>query len=119
MSQPERVLVVDETSDTAEVLQAVLKPRGLFVNRIRPLEGPEVCSSNPPAVLVLDADSVETTAAGWAGFEHVPQVIIGTWQVPESAGETSSASRRYLQKPFQYAELIQAVEALIAHAPGC
>ncbi len=117
MSQRERVLVVDGVSDTAEVLQAVLEPRGLTVNRVCRLEAREKPSVAPPKVLVLDVDSANPPAGDWGELQNVPQVIIGTWQAPASRDGGASADqpeRRYLQKPFQYAELVRAIETLIA-----
>jgi DNA-binding response OmpR family regulator len=119
VSNCERILVVDEVSDTAEVLQAVLEPRGLTVNRVSRLDqslAPSV--ETRPAVVVLDVESCdEANCRDWGGWQSVPQVIIGTIQLStvatrESQSQTT-AERRYLQKPFQYADLVQAIEALI------
>ena len=135
MSNRERVLVVDEISDTAEVLQAVLEPRGVTVNRIcrwGQTESPTV--ENRPAVVVYDAESLADgelpTSGNWPG---VPQIIIGTIRpIKFDTGkfdtgkfetgksdikepDSPDVERRYLQKPFQFAELVQAIEALIAH----
>ena len=124
MSNRERVLVVDEISDTAEVLQAVLEPRGVTVNRVSRWgqnEFPTV--ENRPSVVVYDVESLADGALPASGNWHgVPQIIIGTIRLPKSDGAKSDrkepaapdVQRRYLQKPFQFAELIQAIEALIA-----
>jgi len=122
VSQRERVLVVDEGNDTAEVLQAVLEPRGLTVNRISRLDQTPFPSSEArPAVVVLDADSsVGANCPDWERWRNVPQVIIGTIDVSPKASHTimgDAAGRRYLQKPFQFAELVQAIEALVAVQP--
>lgn len=129
MSNRERILVVDEISDTAEVLQAVLAPRGVTVNRIcRWGQTENPAAENRPAVVVYDAESQAdgalTDGALKAGgtWPGVPQVIIGTLRVARSDSDDSDgnvpaapvAQRRYLQKPFQFAELVQAIEALIA-----
>ena len=134
MSNRERVLVVDEISDTAEVLQAVLEPRGVTVNRVSRWgqnEFPTV--ENRPAVIVYDVESLVDGALPASGNWHgVPQIIIGTIRLPKSDGAKSDGAksdgaksdrnepaapdvqRRYLQKPFQFTELIQAIESLIA-----
>ena len=115
MSERERVLVVDAVSDTAEVLRAILEPRGMTVNRVRRLDEREIpAAAEPPAVLVLDADSSGPLAAGWSRLQSVPQVIIGTWRSVEAGESACGAPTRYLHKPFQFAELVQAIEALIA-----
>ena len=116
MSERERVLVVDEISDTAEVLQAVLGPRGLTVNRVSRLEERSL-RADRPAVLVLDADSSGATAPDRDDLRNVPQIIIGTWHASARAGAQSSGAqpeRRYLQKPFHFADLVRAIESLIA-----
>ena len=121
MSNRERVLVVDEVPDTAEVLQAVLEPRGVTVNRVRRLDpavAPE--EENRPAVVVLNAESIDgSPSTGLSAWQNVPQVIIGTLRFPASAGEPAdgAVARRVLQKPFQFAELVQAIESLIGQ--GC
>jgi CheY-like chemotaxis protein len=133
VSSRERVLVVDEISDTAEVLQAVLEPRGVTVNRICRLSQSDYPTvENRPAVVVYDADTIAAGAfAAGGNWQGVPQIIIGTIRAahadrPESdRGESNrgvsakresavpNVARRYLQKPFQFAELLQAIEALI------
>lgn len=123
MSNKDCVLVVDGVPDTALVLEAVLAPRGLSVNRVRGLDSalaPTV--ANRPAVIVVDVESCTAACAEpCESWQSVPQVIIGTMRVPEAAPESAddapasgTPERRYLQKPFQFAELIQAVETLIA-----
>ncbi|MBI3861530.1 MAG: response regulator transcription factor [Planctomycetia bacterium] len=117
MSRQECVLVVDEVSDTAEVLQAVLEPRGVAVSRVRRLDGPSGPVNRPPSVMVLDADAFGAAPTCGEGWRNVPQVIIGTVRSPDSEppdGKGSRTARRYLQKPFQFAELVQAIESLIA-----
>jgi DNA-binding NtrC family response regulator len=114
VSKREGVLVVDDVSDTAEVLQAVLEPRGLTVNRVRRLElAAPAANGSRPAVLVLNAEALDCASpAIGGGWHNVPQVIIGTVQVADEAIDPI-ASRRFLRKPFQFAELVQAIESLI------
>ncbi|MGE5193039.1 MAG: hypothetical protein ACM3U2_11100 [Deltaproteobacteria bacterium] len=124
MSNRERVLVVDEVSDTAEVLQAVLEPRGVTVNRVRRLD-PAAASAieNRPAVVVLTAESIAgLPPTGLSGWQTVPQVIIGTVRVCAAGpGDPAAgaAAPRVFQKPFQFAELVHAIESLIGkpHTP--
>lgn len=125
MSNRERILVVDDVSDTAEVLQAVLEPRGVTVNRVS-RRGQSECRSadKRPSVVVYDAESLSDGTPPADGRWHgVPQIIIGTMRVAHAADSIDSlgnartaadSERRYLQKPFHYAELVQAIEALIA-----
>jgi len=116
VSNRDQVLVVDEMSDTADVLRAVLEPRGLSVNRVRRYEPPELPIPDPrPAVVVLDADAQEAPAA--QAWHNVPLVVIGQVRITESPvadAPGAPAQRHFLQKPFQFAELVQAVERMIA-----
>jgi DNA-binding response OmpR family regulator len=119
VSNTERVLVVDEVSDTAEVLQAVLEPHGVSVSRVRRLDPATAAGSEKcPAVVVLKAESMEgTIPEGLEGWQHVPQVIIGTVRIPAAdvgVSHAGAAARRVLQSPFQFADLVQAIESLIA-----
>ncbi|HEY3965651.1 MAG TPA: hypothetical protein VGM05_13925 [Planctomycetaceae bacterium] len=119
MSKQECVLVVDEISDTTAVLQAVLEPRGVAVNRIRNLGGSAAGNAAPrPSVVVLDAESLSGSTPPFGDdWKNIPQVIIGTIHVAEMATIDDPSAvplRRYFQKPFQFAELVQAIESLIA-----
>jgi DNA-binding response OmpR family regulator len=109
---------VDDVSDTADVLQAVLEPRGVTVNRVRRRElDKPAANGNRPAVLILDAESLSgARPVICGGWRNVPQVIIGTVQVTEDSSDPTVA-RRFLRKPFQFAELVQAIESLIAVQP--
>jgi DNA-binding response OmpR family regulator len=117
VSNRECVLVVDEIPDTAEVLEAVFASRGLTVNRVRHLDSAfPPTLANRPALIVVDVESCATSPAR-GDWQDVPQVIIGTFRTAQEADDAppgEAPERRYLQKPFQFAELIQAIEALIA-----
>lgn len=123
MSNRERILVVDEVSDTAEVLQAVLEPRGLTVNRVRRLDlANSTGAASRPAVVVLNVESTNGTGpAEWNDWRDVPLVIIGTAHLPVArstpSAECPPAARRVLSKPFQFAELVAAIEAMIVRPP--
>jgi DNA-binding response OmpR family regulator len=119
VSNRDCVLVVDEIPDTAEVLEAVLASRGLTVNRVRHLDSAlPPTLANRPALIVVDVESCASPNARTCDdWQNVPQVIIGTMQAPEAADDVphgGTPERRYLQKPFQFADLIQAIDALIA-----
>ena len=116
MVSGQRVLVVDGLSETEQVLKAVLEPRGLQVDRIRsgsPLSAaaPRFGSSHAPTkrpnvVVLHEADDVPYQAQ-WGA---VPRVIIGSAHIPEAAAD---GSPEYLPHPFQYRELIGAIERLL------
>ena len=104
-----RVLVVDGLSETEQVLKAVLEPRGLEVNRIRGSRNTEA-QDDPPGVIVLheDGPNPEVPHPEWS---DVPRVVIG----PATGGNSENRLLREerLQKPFQYGELIAAIERLL------
>lgn len=110
----QRVLVVDEISDTEEVLRAVLEPRGMHVDR---LHGKDTSIAvNPealPAVVVIDTESESPSHTTRERWRQVPQVIIGSARIAHTADAQGDAERHYLAKPFQYAELVCAIERLI------
>lgn len=120
MSNRECILVIDEISDTADVLKAVMEPRGHSVNRVRHADdGGRIGTHDKPTVVVLDAESRSDTASTLSRWQNVPQVIIGTFVPsgePADASSPNGAERRFLEKPFQFAALIQAIESLVAQA---
>jgi CheY-like chemotaxis protein len=108
------VLVVDSESATEEVLKAVLEPRGLRVDRVRDLTSQS--DYGLPSLLVIDDEksSIDIrSSSGWAG---VPRVVIGSAQISggSESGGSESDTGQYLQKPFQYPELIQLIDQLLA-----
>lgn len=116
MVSGQRVLVVDGLAETEQVLKAVLEPRGLHVDRVRRGTPPLSCTEEPkkrapvaarPNVLVLHEDVED--AGGLDQWGQIPRVIIGSMRVPER-----SDSGEYLPHPFQYRELIGAIERLLS-----
>ena len=110
MSHGQRVLVVDGLSEVQEVLQAVLEPRGLRVDWVRNhVHSPSSPAQNRPDLVILDAEAIpdDLPPDDWAG---VPQVIIGG---VAQAVSPLGPQRQYLNKPFQYTELIRAIEQLL------
>lgn len=105
------ILVVDGPSETADVLQAVLEPRGTVVQRTRS-QMLNQSKSKPHAadVVILDMDDPATLdGIGNDTLRTTPQVRIGSDRVMVTDTKT-----RFLQKPFQFPELIRAVEDLLA-----
>ncbi len=116
MTSEQRVVVVDGISETAEVLRAILEPRGLRVERVRAGAATIAGSADgdpslPPHVVVVDGDDSQGRRLVLECWEQVPQVIIGSTHLRDDAAETSET--QYLSKPFQYGELIQAIERLL------
>ena len=114
-----RVLVVDGPRETEQVLKAVLEPRGFAVCRIRAgiAEPDFAVEPSLPAVVVThveEDDQHEDHGASWA---EIPRIVIGSAE-PTAADLNRSANghRKYLQKPFQYGELIRSIERILENA---
>lgn len=111
----QRVLVVDGVSDTGDVLKAVLEPRGWQVDRVRRMDQfCEATRTERPDVLIVDAETTFTDELSNPGLAEVPRVIIGSLRISAPGDELESSSRQYLTKPFQYAELLRAIDELLA-----
>jgi DNA-binding NtrC family response regulator len=104
------VLVIDGSSETATVLQAVLEPHQAIVNRTRShVAGDRFGHDGQPDVVVVDVDQpADDGAPVWTGTPHV---IVGAAWAPAALPNS-----RFLQKPFEFPELVRAVQDLLA---GC
>lgn len=115
MINSQRVVVVDGVPDTGEVLKAVLEPRGWQVDRVRRLDQvPKAAGDDRPALMIVDAESSPDAEHSNRGFAQVPRVIIGSVRVAAEDDASGSTSRQYLAKPFHYAELLRAIDILLA-----
>jgi len=105
------VLVIDGPSETATVLKAILEPHGAIVDRTRShVAGDCFLPANQPDVVVVDIDqrAASDTPPVW---NETPHVVVGAAWAPLD-GRTS----RFLQKPFEFPDLVRAVQDLLA---GC
>lgn len=112
MNSAPHVLVIDGTSDTEAVLKAVLEPRGTQVERTRGTNIPRrVQEKTSPHVVVIDLDdaSADATTTRY-GDSH--RILIGSVKTPVDERD------RFLAKPFQYPELLQTIEDLLALPPA-
>jgi CheY-like chemotaxis protein len=111
----QHVLVMDGLSETEDVLKAVFEPRGLQVRRVC---GERNCESfdksYSPSLVVIHSEELQCRLQQAERFNNVPRVIIGTADLPES--HVRETGDHYLQQPFQYQELIQAIERLLDQA---
>lgn len=117
MTNGQRVLVVDGLAETEEVLKAVLEPQGMEVNRIRTHLAPASHATEPPHLVILHEESHTDSKPTTDSWEDIPRVIIGSATLPSGTASPNSQSRsreQYLAQPFQYRDLIQAVEHLLA-----
>lgn len=106
MTSTPRVLVVDGLAETETVLRAVLEPQGARVERHR--SSVSMTNTLPPEVLVVDVDDQHSAAFSVTAWPNVPRVVLGSIPAGDDLGET-----RFLEKPFQYPELIRVVQSLL------
>ena len=99
------ILVIDGLSETTEVLKAVFEPRGHSVNRVRQTQLSEPRAAQPGVVVWHANDADDRSRQG--RFDSVPQIVIG------KACVSDSPQTRRLSQPFQYCELLQAVESAL------
>ena len=99
------ILVVDGLSETTEVLKAVFEPRGHAVNRVRQTQL-DVRLAVQPGVVVWHANDADDRSRQ-GRFDSVPQIVIGKACISDTP-----QTRRFSQ-PFQYRELLQAVESAL------
>jgi hypothetical protein len=109
-----RVLVVDGLAETEEVLKAVLEPQGLEVNRIRRHFAQGSLDSNPPHLVILHEDRQANPADSEESWPEVPRVVIGSVRQAQTPRTPNGSRAEYLAQPFQYGDLIRAVEDLLA-----
>ncbi|HUE12529.1 MAG TPA: hypothetical protein VMR25_00070 [Planctomycetaceae bacterium] len=117
MTLAQRVLVVDGLAETEEVLRAVLEPKGLEVDRIRGAGTGEFASGNlaakrRPSLVVLHVEDGPDQIPTSDGWQNVPRILIGATKAPGHSRR--AAVEHYLEKPFQYGELIRTIERLLA-----
>jgi CheY-like chemotaxis protein len=115
----QRVLVVDGLSETEEVLRAVLEPKGLQVDRIRGAEtaaiaGGRLAAKRRPSVVVLHVEDGPAHIPTSEGWQDVPRILIGATKM--DGPSQHDGVEHYLEKPFQYGELIRTIERLLAAA---
>ena len=112
MTNSPRVLVIDGQPETEEVLKAVLEPRGYQIDlQSRMTSEKDVNLQQKPHLVVLHEEpSTISCKRQQHSFQDVPRVIIGS--ISNSNYSDQSAEQR-LSQPFQYSELIQAIERLL------
>ena len=110
----QRVVVVDGLSETEAVLKAVLEPRGLQVTRIRTHDsGQHLRDSQLPNVVVVHDKASNEQSPCSDRWDSVPHVLIGAAGDATHPAREGRATTCFLSKPFQYPELIRAIEQLL------
>ena len=109
MNSSPRVLVIDGASDTETVLRAVLEPQGTSVGRRRNRSfATNIETQAPPEVVVIDIDAEPEALSGEGNWSQRPRVLLGSHR-PNDSGR----DERFLEKPFQYPELVRIVQELL------
>ncbi|HTN76968.1 MAG TPA: hypothetical protein VL096_17035 [Pirellulaceae bacterium] len=112
------LLIVDHSTDSREVLRAVLELRGWkIIEADRASDGLEMAEQLHPDVIVLDTDSLEADTANMqASFDDASRrnnaslVMIGQARF---AGSTD-ARHRVVAKPYHYGPLVRTIDELAA-----
>lgn len=117
-----RVLIVDHSTESREVLRTVLERRGLrILEASRPAEGLQLVEQHRPQLVVLDVD-VEANAGDAEIRDRYDQasrnhnaslVVLGSAR----CGGRGERDRRFVAKPYHYASLVRTIEQLL-HASG-
>lgn len=120
MSSTPRVLIIDESAESREVLAALLARRGAtIIEAQRPDQAAQLADLQPVDLIVLDADSdrspsgtasAELQAA--AGRKGTPIIILGTVRTPPNRPSPG----QFVSKPYHYGPLIRRIDELLAAA---
>lgn len=121
MSPNPRVLIVDSSRESRDVLSSLLARRGAEVLEARETSrGARVAESERPHLIVVDVeaqsgvceDSAERLMAA-AARNDAPIVVLGATRRSASPLPTSE----FVAKPYQYAALIRRIEELLGSRP--
>ncbi|MBI3464458.1 MAG: response regulator [Planctomycetes bacterium] len=123
MIEGRTALIVDELSDTREVLRTVLESRGMrIVEAARKEQGLELAQRHQPDVVIWDLESGAGARPGDGQtpleereWTQVPTVFLGRAtisQKPPSRGAERKGCY-YLPKPFHFVELIRTIETVL------
>jgi DNA-binding response OmpR family regulator len=118
-----RVLIVDESADSRDVLRTLLERHGATtIEAHRPEQALELADQFRPHLIVMDAES-DHSPSGMATNDlctaahlmDTPVVILGILR-QDRAGGRPSATSQFVAKPYHYGPLIRKIEALLAAA---
>ena len=114
-----RILIVDPSTDSREVLQTLFQRRGARTwgtARIR--HACQLAQKEQPDVIVLDGDDRGRNAeeaveelGGFASRSSTPIVVLGTLQRHTSP----LAAGHFVSKPYHYAALIRRIEEILGN----
>lgn len=112
------ILVVEGLSETTEVLRAVFEPRGHAVRRVRQTQLAEN-SVTPPGVVVWHTDDPHGADMPIRpSLSGVPRIFISKKKTCDPVSPEARTSSRQFSQPFQYRELLDAIESLLQGDSG-
>jgi CheY-like chemotaxis protein len=117
------VLIVDSSEETREVLQTVLERHGVTTMSADQWNaGLALARENPPALIVLDVESIDAEQADFltpltepAQAERPRLLLLGTFRRQRA----SFPDGEFVLKPYQYGALIRKIEELIGESGSC
>jgi DNA-binding response OmpR family regulator len=118
-----RILIVDPSDESREVLRTALEPRGTEIfEASRGDRGLELVRTCRPDVIVLDLECESTSAEAIeedfreASSAHPASLLmLGTArQERRTTLAQNAVEREFVRKPYHYAPLIRRIEALLA-----
>ncbi len=115
MDSRHSVLIVDESSDSREVLRTVLEHRGMrILEASRPQEGIDLARQHQPDLIVLDLE-LESSPPEYPSelaaqaTRQTPLVMLGNAR----RGMPGPRIGEFLSKPYHYAPLVRRIEQLL------
>ncbi len=118
-----RLLVVDPSDETREVLRTALAGRGgEILESARTDDGLRIAHTSCPDVIVVDLECetarAATVVAGFretAGSAPPSLLILGTArQAQQAEFEAAAQSGQFVRKPYHYGSLVRKIEMLLA-----
>ena len=115
-----RVLIVDESAESREVLTALLARHGAAtIQAQRPDQAAQLADLHQVDLIVFDADSDRSSAGrataelqDLAGRRGTPVIILGTVRTPPNRPLWG----QFISKPYHYEPLVHRIEELLAAA---
>ena len=111
-----RVLIVDESPDSREVLRTVLERRGVQIYEADgPSTGLDLARKCDPDLIVVDVETVSPSDTCCDGFgdqanrDHTPVVLLGSVRTSQLGPSTAQV----VSKPYHYGALIRKIEELL------
>ena len=124
-STPQRILIVEDDHDIAQIARMILQKEGYEVSLAADgLEGLELVSENPPHLIITDVmmpdmDGLQFIAA-LKQKEQSAQIPVMMMSALTEDGHAqrgrAAGAEYYLKKPFERAQLVAAVKGVFAVA---